>query len=203
MTTAAATHAAPAGEQVTNGKFAMWVFLCSEVMFFAGLIGMYIVYRVNTPEEFHPDALEEKYESKLSVPLAGFNTLVLIASSFTMALAVQSVGRRDDKKVRMFLALTALGGIIFCVVKSFEYYGKFSHHVYPSTSIFYSCYFGLTGIHVVHVIGGIIPLIIFAARAGGGCFTRPGNISVELLGLYWHFVDVVWIFLFPLLYLLK
>ncbi len=191
--------APPAGPSITSGKLGMWIFLASEVMFFSGLIGTYVVLRVSAPDQFHPDKLIHK----LNVPLATVNTAVLICSSFTMALAVHAAQGRNDRNVRRFLLVTALLGIVFCVLKGVEYNEKFSHGVGPSTSIFYSCYFAATGVHLTHVIGGVVPLLMFAALAGSGRFTRPGNITVELLGLYWHFVDIVWIFLFPLLYLLR
>jgi heme/copper-type cytochrome/quinol oxidase subunit 3 len=168
-------------------------------MFFAGLIGTYVVLRVSAPEQFHPDNLIQP----LNVPLATVNTAILICSSFTMVLAVQASQRKNDRGVRRYLLFTALLGIGFCILKAIEYNQKFSHGIGPSTGIFYSCYFAATGVHLTHVIGGIIPLLMFAALAGNGRFTRPGNCKVELLGLYWHFVDVVWIFLFPLLYLLR
>jgi heme/copper-type cytochrome/quinol oxidase subunit 3 len=168
-------------------------------MFFAGLIGTYIVLRISAPDEFHP----HKLAHPLNVPLATINTLVLITSSLTMAKAVQSVQHKSDKKIRLFLLLTAALGILFTVFKAIEYGEKFSHDIGPGTGIFYSCYFTTTGVHLTHVLGGVVPLLLFAALAGKGRFTRPGNCSVELLGLYWHFVDLVWIFLFPLLYLLR
>lgn len=201
MTTVAAPLAGDltAEPRISSGKLGMWIFLSSEVMFFAGLIGTYIVLRVSAPDLFHPD----KLPAPLNVPIATLNTAVLICSSFTMALAVQAVRLKDDRRVRLFLLATAGLGLVFCGVKAIEYGQKFSHHIYPGTGIFYSCYFATTGVHLSHVIGGVIPLLVFAKLAGSGRFTRPGNCSVELLGLYWHFVDVVWIFLFPLLYLLR
>jgi cytochrome c oxidase subunit 3 len=186
-----------------SGKLAIWIFLASEVMFFSGLIGSYLVLRLSNPEAFHPEFLAKTFGSKLSEPLAGFNTLVLICSSLTMVLAVQGVSQKNNAKVRKFLFATAALGTLFCVVKAFEYGAKFSHHIYPNTSIFFSCYFTTTGVHLLHVIGGIVPLALFGVLARDGRFIKEGNQTVELLGLYWHFVDVVWIFLFPLLYLIK
>ncbi len=204
-TTAPAHGASHTGRQQTiaNGKLAMWIFLSSEVMFFAGLLGSFVVLRISNPEVFHPKYLEEVYHSALNVPLAGFNTLALITSSLTMALAVHGAQTRNNAKLRSMLVVTAALGVLFCIVKYFEYNAKFSHHVYPSTSIFYSCYFALTGIHVLHVIGGVVPIFAMAVLGGDGRFIRPGSITIECMGLYWHFVDVVWIFLFPLLYLVK
>ena len=130
------------------------------------------------------------------------NTFILIGSSYTMVLAVDGAQKGDNDKCRKFLLITALLGCGFCVVKAIEYGMKLGHGITPSTSVFYSCYYGMTGIHAIHVIAGIIPLFAFWMKAKDGRYTKPGDIRVELLGLYWHFVDLVWIFLFPLLYLL-
>jgi len=183
-----------AGPRMQNGKLAMWLFLASEIMFFSGLIGAYTVYRISNYEIFNPH--------NLLWPLAALNTFILITSSFTMVLAVDGAQRGDNTRVRKFLLFTALLGCSFVVVKVIEYGIKLSHGIGPHTSIFYSCYYGMTGIHAIHVIGGIVPLFAFWHLARDGRFTKPGNISVEMLGLYWHFVDLVWIFLFPILYLL-
>ena len=182
MSTAAAAieKPEPAIEGAPNGKVALWIFLGSEVMFFAGLLGTYIVLRFNKPALFHPDNLPVK----LNEVIAAINTIVLIVSSYTMALAVQGTRQQNNAKVRRNLLLTALLGLLFCVFKGIEYWQKFSHGILPSSGIFYSCYFAITGIHATHVIGGIIPLLIFFFVAKDGRFTRKGNISVELLGLY-------------------
>ncbi|MFQ5504259.1 MAG: cytochrome c oxidase subunit 3 family protein [Planctomycetota bacterium] len=184
----------PDRAKMPNGKLAMWIFLASEIMFFSGLIGAYTVYRISNYDIFSPHYLNKW--------LAALNTVILITSSYTMVLAVQGAQGNDNQKCRRFLLLTALLGLGFCAVKAIEYGTKLGHGITPGTSLFYSCYFGMTGIHAVHVIGGIIPLLGFWWVARDGRFTRKGNISVELLGLYWHFVDLVWIFLFPILYLL-
>lgn len=185
--------------QMPNGKLAMWIFLASEVMFFAGLFGMYIVLRIANPDQFHPDMLP----APLSVPLASLNTVILIASSLTMALAVQNAHEGSDAGARKFLFLTGALGLGFCVVKGIEYSMKFGHGIDPSTSIFYSCYFTMTGVHAVHVVGGIVPMLYMGLRSRNGRYTTNHDNTVELLGLYWHFVDLVWIFLFPLLYLIR
>jgi heme/copper-type cytochrome/quinol oxidase subunit 3 len=137
------------------------------------------------------------------VPLAGLNTVVLIFSSLTMVLAVHSEKTRDLAGVRKWLAATFLCGAGFCVIKAIEYGIKFDHGIGPWTSVFYSFYFGMTGVHASHVIGGMIPLAMFWWKAKDGRFTKPGSTSIECMGLYWHFVDLAWIFLFPLLYLLR
>jgi cytochrome c oxidase subunit 3 len=192
-------HGTHAEERLPTGKLAMWIFLASEIMFFAGLFGTYIVLRVTHPDLFHPD----KLPAPLNVPLAAMNTAFLITSSLTMALGVRASWQNDNAGIRKYLGITAVLGIAFCVVKYFEYSQKLSHGITPGYSSFYSCYFGMTGIHLIHVVGGIIPIAWMALKASDGRYCRPGNTRVELLGLYWHFVDLVWIYLFPVLYLIK
>jgi len=194
--------------KTTNGKFAMWVFLASEIMFFAGLIGTYIVYRMAHPEMFEP-VLDTNNPMHAYVPvalnwkIATVNTFLLITSSFTMVLAVDAAKKMMESKVKFFLNLTAVLGVAFCCLKGYEYYLKFDHHVWPGTGIFYACYFTMTGVHTLHVIAGIIPLFAMAAMCKRGKYTNDGGNAIELLGLYWHFVDVVWILIFPMLYLVK
>jgi len=184
-----------------RGKLAMWLFLASEVMFFAGLLGSYIVLRMGDPVAFDPDFLKKNY-SELKVWLAAINTAVLICSSFTMVLAVYGAKEKNKAKVKWSLFATAGLGILFCILKGIEYKGKYDHGVWLDTeNVFYSCYFVITGVHLIHVIGGIIPFIVMGFMSDR--WVKDGNITVELWGLYWHFVDIVWIFLFPLLYLLK
>lgn len=190
--------AAPEAEvaRIPNGKVGLWLFLSSEIMFFSGLIGAYVVYRYANPEAFSNPIFP------LSWPLALLNTVILITSSVTMVFAVKGAQEQDVAKMRKFLMLTMLCALGFCVVKAIEYGSKFSHGIYPETSLFYSCYFTMTGIHAVHVILGLLPMFFFWWKGKDGRYTTPGNCTIESLGLYWHFVDLVWIYLFPLLYLL-
>jgi len=182
---------------LTNPKLGIWLFLASEVMLFGSLFSAYVLLRIGA--ESWPDQ-----SAVLSVPLAALNTLILIASSVTMVFAWASLKGGSLGRYRLFMGLTILGGALFLIVKSFEYSEKFSHHLYPSTSIFLALYFTLTGLHAIHVIAG---MIVNAYLWGPGTrmwhdhreqFTN----RIEVAGLYWHFVDVVWIFLFPVLYLL-
>jgi cytochrome c oxidase subunit III len=181
---------------VPNHKFGMWLFLASEVMFFSGLLGSYLVLRLSDPAGFAAQA------ALLDWRPAALNTMVLIFSSLTMALSIHYAREGDRGKVKLYLAITILCGILFMVIKGFEYSGKFSVGIYPSTHIFFACYFTLTAIHGLHVLGGLIPLGWLLARAGGKKDIRGQAGGLEIMGLYWHFVDLVWIFLFPLFYLL-
>jgi heme/copper-type cytochrome/quinol oxidase subunit 3 len=166
-----------------NPKLGIWLFLASEVMLFGALFSSYILLRVSAP--MWPRGAEE-----LSVPLASLNTVVLITSSVT--------------KGRMYLWATMLLALTFMVVKFFEYEHHFAVGEYPSESTFLSIYYTLTGLHGLHVLGGII-VIAYLAGPGAAMWRSEGERytnRVEVTGLYWHFVDLVWIFLFPVLYLL-
>jgi cytochrome c oxidase subunit III len=180
-----------------NGKLGIWLFLASEVMLFGALFSSLILLRTGAHHWPHG------YE-RLNVPLATLNTFVLIASSVTVVLAWANLRLGNLKKGRMFLLLTLLCGAGFMVIKSIEYGSKFVHHIAPSTDTFYAIYFVLTGLHGLHVVGG---MVVFAWLIWPGSKMwekQPGRYTnrVEMTGLYWHFVDLVWIFLFPTLYLL-
>lgn len=182
---------------VYNAKMGIWLFLGSEVMLFGALFSSYILLRVGALTWPHGSSL-------LNVPLATFNTLNLIASSVTMVMAWASLKMNDFRKFRLYLGLTILCAFIFLIVKYFEYTAKFHHHIFPSTSTFFALYFTMTGLHALHVVGGII---VNLYNFGPGAFmwkTDPKRFTnrIEVSGLYWHFVDLVWIFLFPVLYLL-
>ncbi|MBI4227613.1 MAG: cytochrome c oxidase subunit 3 family protein [Candidatus Omnitrophica bacterium] len=190
----------PAGPTVgrlglESGKLGMWLFLVSEVMFFAGLLSAYIVVRAAHPAWPGSDG-------HLSVPVGTINTLILICSSMTMALAVGAADRQDARQLRLFLAATITLGLVFLGVKAFEYQAKFHHGIGPHTNIFWSCYFVLTGVHGLHVLIGALANGWVLARTRGDRFWATQRHLVELSGLYWHFVDIVWIFLFPMLYLI-
>ena len=209
---AAHADAAPEmGLPVSNAKLAVWLFLATEIMFFMGLIGTYIVLRGSTDwptaEEVH-----------LSVNVGAFNTLVLIVSSVTVVLALSATARGDSRQQALYLAITMALGCTFMVVKGFEYYGKFEHgiiqfrdgwpvlaptHPLPGGGLFTSLYFTLTGFHGLHVIGGIVMLTMLLVQSLAGMLGRERYQRVELIGLYWHFVDVVWIFLFPIIYMIN
>jgi cytochrome c oxidase subunit III len=194
-------------QQTDAATLGMWVFLVTEVMFFGGLFTSYIVYR-----SLHSFAFAE-VSRHLDIVLGTTNTVVLIGSSFTMAIAVYwaQMGRR--RMNILFLALTILLGLAFIGIKFYEYYQKYVEHFVPGPSfnfpapftkeaqMFFTLYFAMTGLHALHMIVGVgllSWLIIFAVR---GRFTPEYHSPVELIGLYWHFVDIIWIFLYPLLYL--
>ena len=203
-----AHHFDDAEQQRDATTLGMWAFLANEVMFFGGLFTVYLVYRTMHPEGF------AHASHHLDVVLGSINTAVLITSSLTMALGVWAaqVGRRH--MLLLCIALTAVLGAVFLGIKSYEYWHKFHEHLVPGphfhwpgtegnvAEIFFSLYFALTGLHALHmIIGlGIMAWLFWMAWSGrvGPAYHSP----VEIAGLYWHFVDIVWIFLFPLLYLI-
>lgn len=180
---------------VTNGKLAMWLFLASEVMLFGALFSSYIILRDAAPSWPRPDEV-------LNIPIALVNTIVLISSSMTMVMAFAKLQQGDDGGYRRFLWATVGLACLFLVFKSVEYGGKFAHHHYPSSGVFYAVYFTLTGLHCLHVIGGIGAMVWFLLWGQAGIPRDLFLSRIECTGLYWHFVDLVWIFLFPSIYLL-
>ncbi len=180
---------------VPNGKLGMWLFLASEVMFFTGLIGAYVVLRMSNPNWPGP-------EGHLNVHIGTLNTLILLCSSTTIVLAHSAAHRGALPAARAWLLATVVLGSAFLVIKGFEYAAKFSHHIAPHTNIFWACYFALTGFHGLHVLGGIIFNLLVVRWSLSARLWSTRSQRLELAGLYWHFVDIVWLFLFPLLYLL-
>jgi cytochrome c oxidase subunit 3 len=209
-------------QQKESSTLGMWLFLVTEIMFFGGLFVAYVTYRTMYPAAFAAAS------STLNVPLGALNTAVLICSSLTMALAIRSAQVNRPKAIVRYLVLTMLLGSTFLAVKGFEYADKFHEHHVPGASfnfvleeahetavtqaadadfqrhaqIFFSLYFIMTGIHATHmIIGlGILAVLVFYSRRGK--YDAEYYNPLEMTGLYWHFVDIVWIFLFPLLYLL-
>jgi cytochrome c oxidase subunit III len=206
-------------EAVTLG---MWVFIAQEVLFFGGLFAAYAIYRHLYPQAFSAGS------HHLSWKIGFANTLVLIGSSFTMALGVHAAALGRSRRVVGFLLATILLGAVFLGVKYFEYgekirpcLGDGSHagclvpgerfdgdaiHLEGAEAghaqIYFSLYFAMTGLHALHMIVGIPIILTIAWLAGRGRFSPAYHTPVEIVGLYWHFVDIVWIFLFPLLYLI-
>ena len=194
--------------QTEAASLGMWAFLATEVLFFGGMFAAYIVYRSLFRRAF------EGASNLLDIKLGAFNTAVLILSSLTMAMAVWAASQGRKKLIILFLVLTIALGSVFLGVKVVEYKQKFEHHEVPGphfvvpeglprqAEIFFSLYFCMTGLHALHMIVGVGLLTWLILRARRGDFTVEYNSPVELTGLYWHFVDIIWIFLFPLLYLL-
>ncbi len=182
-----------------NGKLGVWLFLSSEVMLFGALFSTYVFLRVGAPEW---PAWQSNAE--LSVPIGTINTIILITSSITMVMSWLSLVAKDLSKFRLYMGLTIALSLMFLAFKSVEYYGKFSHGSFPSTNNFFAIYFTLTGLHALHVIGGIIVNSYFFGPGAKMWDTEPERFTnrIEIAGLYWHFVDLVWIFLFPTLYLI-
>ncbi len=194
-------------QQHDAAKLGMWVFLATEVLFFGGLFLSYTVYRFLNPDAF---AAASRHTE---VILGGANTAVLLFSSTLMALAVRAskMGRRRHL-VRLLLA-TALFGIAFMAIKAFEYYKDITDHLVPginfqwheadrgAAELFWWLYWAMTGLHAIHVTIGIIVMLVLAVLAHRRRFENGNYMTVEIAGLYWHFVDIVWVFLFPLLYL--
>jgi heme/copper-type cytochrome/quinol oxidase subunit 3 len=183
---------------IANGKLGVWLFLASEVMLFGALFSSYVLLRVGA------DVWPHGRDVGLSVPLATLNTMVLIGSSVTMVMAWASLKMNQFGKFRMYLGATILLSFVFLVVKYFEYSAKFHHDIFPSTSTFFAIYFTLTGLHGLHVVGGIL-VNSYLWGPGSKLWKKdPDQFTnrIEYAGLYWHFVDLVWIFLFPVLYLL-
>ncbi len=196
-----------AEHQHSATQLGMWVFIAQEIMFFGGLFLAYTVYRFAFPTAF------AQASHHLDVTLGCFNTAVLIGSSLTMALAVHGaqLGQRWTQVI--FLVLTMVLGTVFLGVKAIEYGHKFHEHLVPGPNflfdgdarhaqIFFSLYFVMTGLHALHMIIGIGILAVLTVQAARGAFSQAYYSPVELTGLYWHFVDIIWIFLFPLLYLI-
>lgn len=182
---------------VTNAKFGIWLFLASEVMLFGALFSTLIILRTGSTN--WPLGAEV-----LNVPLATINTIALITSSVTIVMAWASLKMNQFSRFRVFMGLTVLLACVFLVIKYFEYTHKFHHGHFPSTSTFYAIYFAMTGLHGLHVIGGIIVNTYLLFPGTSLWRTKPEQFTgrVECAGLYWHFVDLVWIFLFPAFYLL-
>lgn len=180
-----------------NGKLGMWLFLASEVMLFGALFSSYVLLRVNAVD--WPKGTEV-----LNVPLATVNTLILIGSSLAMLKAWAALKMNDHAAYKKFAWITIAMGTAFILIKMYEYSDKFSHEHYPSTSTFYAIYFTLTGLHVVHLFAGVLVNLFHVLFGGKLWASKPGQFTnrIEVTGLYWHFVDLVWLVMFPTLYLI-
>ncbi|HWB17794.1 MAG TPA: cytochrome c oxidase subunit 3 family protein [Vicinamibacterales bacterium] len=193
-------------QQFEAATLGMWVFLVTEIMFFGGMFTAYLVYRTMYPESWVAGSHE------LNVPLGGINTGVLICSSFTMVMAVRCAQLGEKAKQIGYILATMVFGVAFLGIKAYEYAEKFHHHLVPgphfnpalprSEQIFFALYFMLTGVHAAHMIVGLGIMTTILVMTLRNRFSPDYYTPVEIAGLYWHFVDIVWIFLFPLLYLI-
>jgi cytochrome c oxidase subunit 3 len=205
-------------QQSEASLIGMWVFLATEVMFFGGLLTAFAVYRSTSPREF---ALASRH---LSVPLGCLNTVILLGSSLTMALAVRAAQLRARRALLVWLAMTMALGAGFLGIKSIEYTSDYHEKLIPGWNfqvpeadqsvvqeqaldprkmeMFYVLYFFMTGLHAIHLIIGIGLVGVMALLSWRRWFSGGGATQIEVTGLYWHFVDIVWVFLYPLLYLI-
>jgi cytochrome c oxidase subunit 3 len=196
-----------AAQQREAATLGMWVFLATEVLFFGGMFLGYTVYRVSYPQAF----LEASRHTL--VWIGAINTGVLLVSSYIMVLGVHAMEHGNREGAKRFLWVTAGLGILFLIFKSFEYRTEIEEGLLPGASfalkgvhgpheqMFFFLYFTMTGVHALHVLIGVVMLAIFGMRLRVGTKRPPNATAVDLLGLYWHFVDIVWVFLFPLIYL--
>ena len=206
-------HFVSSEQQFDAAKMGIWLFLITEVLLFSGMFVAYTVYRV-----WHPEVFAD-VSTLLDWRLGGLNTLVLLASSFTVALSIHFAQKNEMEKVTVLLILTLLCALAFMVVKYFEYSAKFEHGIFagaayhphgeayegfdiPYAPQFFSIYFVMTGIHGFHVLIGMGIFAWLITRVIRGHFSSEYYTPIELSGLYWHLVDIIWIFLFPLLYLI-
>ena len=180
---------------LSNNKLAMWLFLGSECLLFGGLISTYMLYRNRTSGNLGPDQLWD-------IPFTSSSSFVLLMSSLTMVLAVSAAKRSDDRNTKLWLAITALLGSLFVAGQVYEFTTFYREGLGYTTSLFSSSFFTLTGFHGVHVSVGIIMLLSLVGMITKGRIHGDKAEVVELIGLYWHFVDIVWILIFTLVYLI-
>lgn len=190
-----------------GGRIGMWLFIATEILLFGGLFLLYSMYRLKNPAAFHAGSLE------LSIFFGTLNTVILITSSFTVALSIHALHDRHRRNAVIFIIMTIGLALGFLIVKSFEWSEKFEHGLFPGAAVlmgkahgeilYFGLYFMMTGLHAVHVIVGIGVLSVVLGRVLRGSINADHPIVLENAGLYWHLVDVIWIFLFPLFYLIS
>ena len=181
---------------VTNAKIGIWLFLASEVMLFGSFFSAYALLRTGAPS--WPDQ-----SSVVSIPLAALNTVILLTSSVTIAMAWMALRKDSLSRYRRYMGLTVALGTIFLVVKMLEYADKYAQGLVPAASNFLGLYFTLTGLHALHVVGGIVVNAYLLGPGARMWHTHPQRLMsrVEIAGVYWHFVDVIWVLLFLVLYI--
>jgi cytochrome c oxidase subunit 3 len=194
--------------QHATARLGMWVFLASESLLFAGLFALYAAYRFEYPVEFH------RASTHANLVIGTVNTYILLTSSLTVALAIHAARHDQRRRTVALLGATIVFGLAFDVLKVVEYAGHLAEGIAPGTYytfgelpahgvvLYVTLYYLLTGLHALHVTGGIVVLVWLAVRAHRGAFGARSYLALELGGLYWHLVDLVWIFLWPLLYLI-
>ena len=175
---------------IPTGRLAVWWVIASEIVIFGGLLGSYLIHRLAHPEW-------ASYAEHTNIWAGGTNTIVLLSSSLTAVLAHYAAEQGDGKKAAKYLRFTVVGACMFLVIKFFEWSNEIAHGYTITANTFWSFYYTAAGIHGLHVIAGAILMLWIAKLASRGEELQ----RVELIGLYWHFVDLVWIFLFPLLYI--
>jgi cytochrome c oxidase subunit 3 len=201
MSTAAVTH-----RDDIASKTGMWFFLFTEMLLFGGLFIVYSIYRFRNPIAFHLAAKE------LSVTIGTINTIILLVSSTTIAMSITALQKHNKTLSLSLLGVTVVLGLAFLVNKYFEWGEHFREHIYPGSSVlasrghgdvlFYGLYFFMTGLHALHIIVGLVFIIVIASRIMTNKINPDNYVHLENSGLYWHLVDLVWIFLFPLFYLI-
>ena len=181
-----------------DGKLGIWLFLASEVLLFGAFFSTYILLRVGAAGNWPVQA------ELLNIPLATVNTVILITSSVTMVMAWASLKLERFGRFQLYFGATIALALAFLVIKGFEYGAEFSHHRYPKTNTFLAIYFTMTGLHGVHILAGVVVNLYHLATARRWYRDDKERLAnrIEIAGLYWHFVDLVWIFLFPVLYLI-
>jgi cytochrome c oxidase subunit 3 len=189
-----------------GARMGMWLFLFTELILFGGMFILYSVYRYNYPDAFHLAAKE------LNTIVGTFNTAILLTSSLTMALSITAIQRKQKTLSVFFQFLTIVLALGFMVNKYFEWSAKFHHGIYPGSEtllskpageiIFFGLYYVMTGLHGLHVIIGVVLIAVMMRFTSNGIITSDSYVKLESAGLYWHLVDIIWIFLFPLFYLI-
>ena len=176
-------------------RLGIWAFLATELLLFGGLFTAYAQFRLVYPDLFHHEHL------KLNRLMGALNTVLLLTSSLTMAAGIAAIREDRQRELKIALALTLALATGFLGIKYLEWSEDFSHGLFPRTNLFFGLYFVMTGLHGIHVILGMAVMVWLLVRAQKGDFSAEYSTPVEVTGLYWHFVDLVWIYLFPLLYL--
>jgi cytochrome c oxidase subunit 3 len=183
-------------QALETAKLGIWCFLATEILLFGGLFTAYTVFRIADPAMFHTEYL------KLNRLFGGVNTVVLICSSLTVAVGIAAVREGKRRMLEVSLSLTLILAALFIGIKYLEYSEHFALGELPGSNIFFSLYYTLTGLHALHVLAGMSALAAMLVMSARGRFSDVYRNPVEITGLYWHFVDLVWIYLFPMLYLI-